>query len=106
MQVVGRMTRCLEVFQVDAFTQRPLTGNPAGVVFNAEGLDDATLLAIARELNNADSAFVFAPDAEDHDLRVRFFTPRTEATFVGHATLAVHTVLAAREGRQHRMHCE
>ncbi|MET0291348.1 MAG: PhzF family phenazine biosynthesis isomerase [Steroidobacteraceae bacterium] len=92
------MARRLEVYQVDAFTQQPLTGNPAGVVFGAEGLDDATLLAVARELNNADTLFAFAPDGDDHDLRVRIFTPRTEAAFVGHATLALHTVLAAREG--------
>jgi PhzF family phenazine biosynthesis protein len=36
------------------------------------------------------------PTAEDHDIRVRFFTPRTEAAFVGHATIAVHAVLARR----------
>lgn len=96
------MTRTVEVYQVDAFTKRPLTGNPAGVVFGAEGLDDATLLAIARELNNGDTAFAFPADGEDHDLRVRIFTPRAEAGFVGHATLALHTVLAAREGQRVR----
>jgi PhzF family phenazine biosynthesis protein len=96
------MTRQLTVFQVDAFTTRQFTGNPAGVVLDADGLDDETMLAIARELNNADTAFVSAPSGADHDLHVRFFTPRTEASFVGHATLAVHTVLAAREGRRVR----
>jgi PhzF family phenazine biosynthesis protein len=55
------------------------------------------MLAIARELNNADTAFVLKPDGPDHDLRVRFFTPRTEASFVGHATVATHFVLS-REG--------
>jgi PhzF family phenazine biosynthesis protein len=52
------------------------------------------MLAIARELNNADTAFVLKPDSDDHDLRVRFFTPRTEAGFVGHATVATHFVLS------------
>jgi PhzF family phenazine biosynthesis protein len=52
------------------------------------------MLAIARELNNADTAFVLKPDGPDHELRVRFFTPRTEASFVGHATVATHFVLS------------
>lgn len=93
------MTQQLEVFQVDAFTTRAFTGNPAGVVLGADALDEATMLAIARELNNADTAFVSTPAAADCDLHVRFFTPRTEASFVGHATLAVHAVLNAREPR-------
>lgn len=93
------MGRVVDVFQVDAFTRTRFTGNPAGVVLDADGLADAQMLALARELNNADTAFVLAPTAADHDIRVRFFTPRTEAAFVGHATLAVHAVLAAREAR-------
>ena len=90
------MSRVVEVFQVDAFTRQRFTGNPAGVVLDADGLTDAEMLAIARELNNADTAFVLKPTGEDHDIRVRFFTPRTEAPFVGHATIAVHAVLARR----------
>ena len=94
----GVRVRSIEIYQVDAFTDRQFAGNPAGVALAADSLDDATMLAIARELNNADTAFVCDADGTDHDLRVRFFTPRTEAGFVGHATLAVHTVLAARDG--------
>jgi PhzF family phenazine biosynthesis protein len=96
------MSRTLEIHQVDAFTTTLFAGNPAGVVLDADGLDDATMLAIARELNNADTAFVSAPSDPDHDLQVRFFTPRTEASFVGHATLAVHAVLGERDGRRMR----
>jgi PhzF family phenazine biosynthesis protein len=88
------MTRKLQVHQVDAFTRNRFTGNPAGVVLTADSLADAEMLAIARELNNADSAFILAPDGPDHDLRVRFFTPRTETGFVGHATVAAHYVLS------------
>ena len=44
------------------------------------------LQAIARELRGGDTAFVLPPDGADHDLRVRFFTPRAETAFVGHAT--------------------
>jgi PhzF family phenazine biosynthesis protein len=93
------MGRTVEVFQVDAFTRQRFTGNPAGVVLDADGLADADMLALARELNNADTAFVFRPTRDDHDIQVRFFTPRTEAAFVGHATLAVHAVLAHRAPR-------
>jgi PhzF family phenazine biosynthesis protein len=88
------MPRTIQVHQVDAFTRVRFTGNPAGVVLEADALNDAEMLAIARELNNADTAFVLRPDGTDHDLRVRFFTPRTEAPFVGHATVAAHYVLS------------
>jgi PhzF family phenazine biosynthesis protein len=94
------MSRRIRIFQVDAFTTDRFTGNPAGVVLEADSLNDAEMLAIARELNNADTAFVLKPDGADHDLRVRFFTPRTEAGFVGHATVATHFVLS-RDGLVH-----
>jgi PhzF family phenazine biosynthesis protein len=94
------MSRRIRIFQVDAFTTDRFTGNPAGVVLDADSLSDAEMLAIARELNNADTAFVLKPDGPDHDLRVRFFTPRTEASFVGHATVATHFVLS-RDGELH-----
>jgi PhzF family phenazine biosynthesis protein len=97
------MSRSIHVFQVDAFTDRRFTGNPAGVVLGADVLADDEMLAIARELNNADTAFVLKPDGDDHDLRVRFFTPRTEASFVGHATVAAHYVLSRRDGTPARL---
>ncbi|HEV2701147.1 MAG TPA: PhzF family phenazine biosynthesis isomerase [Steroidobacteraceae bacterium] len=89
------MPRTIHVHQIDAFTRVKFTGNPAGVVLDADILSDAEMLAIARELNNADTAFILKADAADHDLRVRFFTPRTEAAFVGHASVAAHYVLSA-----------
>lgn len=97
------MSRKLQVHQVDAFTRERFTGNPAGVVLNADGLTDAQMLAIARELNNADTAFILEADGSDHDLRARFFTPRTEAGFVGHATVAAHYVLSRRRGAAERL---
>jgi len=92
------MTRRIQVHQVDAFTRQRFTGNPAGVVLDADQLGDAEMLAIARELNNADTAFILAPDQPDHDVRARFFTPRTEVGFVGHATIAAHYVLSSLHG--------
>lgn len=84
----------VRLFQVDAFTSQRFAGNPAGVVLDADDLSAADMQNIARELNNGDTAFVLRPDSQDHDLRVRFFTPRREAAFVGHATIAVHAVRA------------
>jgi PhzF family phenazine biosynthesis protein len=83
----------LRIFQVDAFTSTRFTGNPAIVVLDADGLNEATLPAVAREFSHAEVAFVFAANAVDHDVRLRFFNTRKEALFVGHATVAAHAVL-------------
>jgi PhzF family phenazine biosynthesis protein len=83
-----------QVYQVDSFTREKFTGNPAGVVLNADGLSEKQMLAIARELNNSETAFVFSPDASDHDLKIRYFTPTTEVPVCGHATIAAHFVRA------------
>jgi PhzF family phenazine biosynthesis protein len=85
----------LRIFQVDAFTATRFTGNPATVVLDADGHDDATLFAVAREFPHAEVAFVFAATGADHDVRLRFFNARKEAPFVGHATVAAHAVLLA-----------
>jgi len=86
--------RRYRIYQVDAFTTVRFQGNPAGVVSNADGLDEEEMQAIARELNNSETAFVLSPEAKDHDVRVRFFTPTTEVPSCGHATIAAHYVRA------------
>ncbi|MFI6107597.1 PhzF family phenazine biosynthesis isomerase [Streptomyces sp. NPDC051310] len=86
------------LYQVDAFTRTPFTGNPAGVVLAAQGMTDAEMLAIARELNNSETSFVLPPDADDHDVRVRFFTPTTEVPTCGHATVGTHFARAVEYG--------
>ena len=86
------------IYQVDAFTKELFRGNPAGVVTNAEGLSEAQMLAIARELNNSETAFVLPAEGEDHDIRVRFFTPTMEVPLCGHATVSTHYVRALEEG--------
>jgi PhzF family phenazine biosynthesis protein len=96
-----RMTD-LRVYQVDAFTQERYQGNPAGVVANASGVDDAHMQLIARELNNSETAFVLPAEGPDHDVRVRFFTPTTEVPVCGHATIATHHVLAFESGMVER----
>lgn len=88
------MSRKYRIFQADAFTDRQFTGNPACVVLDAHSLSELEMRAIAREMNKGDTAFVLPPASADEDLRVRFFSPRKEMPFVGHATLATHAVLA------------
>jgi PhzF family phenazine biosynthesis protein len=83
----------LRIFQVDTFTSTRFTGNPAIVVLDADGQNEATLLAVAREFSHGEAAFVFAASAADHDVRLRFFNARKETPFVGHATVAAHAVL-------------
>lgn len=82
------------LFQVDAFTRTRFEGNPAGVVLDAAGLTDRQMQAIARELNNSETAFVLPPQGGDHDVHVRFFTPTVEVPVCGHATIASHFVRA------------
>ena len=91
------MSKC-RYYQVDAFTTERFSGNAAGVVLDADGLSEAQMQAIAREANNSETAFVLAPDAEDHDVRIRFFTPMTEVPSCGHATIATHYVRAVTGG--------
>lgn len=83
----------ITIYQVDAFTRRLLSGNPAGVVPDAGGLTADTMQAVAREMALSETAFVFPPDGDDHDFRVRFFTPTTEVPSCGHATIATGHVL-------------
>ncbi len=82
------------IYQVDAFTKNRFQGNPAGVVANADGLTESQMQAIARELNNAETAFILSPTAPDHDVWIRFFTPTTEVPSCGHATISAHYVRA------------
>lgn len=82
------------IYQVDAFTNEKLKGNPAGVVSNADGLTESQMQAIAREFNNSETAFILSPTASDHDVWIRFFTPATEVPTCGHATIAAHYVRA------------
>lgn len=82
----------LQMFQVDAFADRPFTGNPAAVVVTAEALAPKLMQDIAAENNLAETAFV---TPEGSDWSIRWFTPTVEAAFCGHATLAAAHVMSA-----------
>jgi PhzF family phenazine biosynthesis protein len=80
-------------FQVDAFAERPLTGNPAAVMPLDRWLDDAKMQAIAAENNLSETAFTVPSDREDADYDLRWFTPAAEVDLCGHATIAAGHVL-------------
>ena len=75
----------LPVFHVDAFTARPLAGNPAAVCPLAGWLDDGLLRAVAAENNLSETAYLVP---RGHHYELRWFTPRCEVKLCGHATLA------------------
>ena len=87
-----------KVYQVDAFTKVKFTGNPAGVVMNADGLSDKDMQNIARELNNSETAFIFKGKEGFYDMHTRYFTPTKEVPICGHATIASQYVYAMEMG--------
>ena len=89
-----RATGAVRIKHVDAFTDSPLSGNPAGVVLNADGLSDQQMLTIAREMSLPETAFVLSPSTETADVHIRWFTPVTEVDLCGHATIAAFHALA------------
>jgi len=79
------MEKVIKIFQIDAFTNKAFGGNPAGVTFG-NGLSDAEMQAIAKEMNLSETAFLCNSDKADY--RLRWFTPATEVDLCGHATIA------------------
>ena len=80
------------IFQVDAFTGQPFTGNPAAVCILEEEISSEAMLRIAAEMNFSETAFV-QPLAEDGTRKLQWFTPKVEVPLCGHATLATSHVL-------------
>src|SRR4051794_31759464 len=79
---------------VDAFTDRPFAGNPAGVLLLDAFPDDERLQQVALEVNHAETAFAHPlPQGGDADWALRWFTPVAEVALCGHATLATAHVL-------------
>jgi PhzF family phenazine biosynthesis protein len=80
----------MRTFIVDAFTYTPYSGNPAGVCILDHELPDNLLIKIAREINHSETAFLLK---QDNAYLLRWFTPKTEVTLCGHATLATAHIL-------------
>jgi PhzF family phenazine biosynthesis protein len=77
-------------YQVDAFTLRTFSGNPAGVCLLEEWPPDAALQSIAAENNLSETAFL---KRKADGFQLRWFTPAIEVDLCGHATLASAFVL-------------
>lgn len=80
----------MRTFIVDAFTDQPYSGNPAGVCILDYPLSDEMMLKIAGEINYSETAFVYLGEGT---YKLRWFTPRTEVNLCGHATLSTAHVL-------------
>ncbi|NQX34566.1 PhzF family phenazine biosynthesis protein [Herbiconiux sp. VKM Ac-2851] len=89
-----------EVLRLTAFAATPEGGNPAGVVLEAGGFDDAALQAIAAEVGYSETAFLVDPaiDGDERHVRARYFSPTAEVPFCGHATIATAVALAEQRG--------
>ncbi len=79
---------------IDTFTTQPQSGNPAGVVLDAQGLTSEQMLAVSREVNLNETAFILPAESKEADMRIRWFTPAGEITMSGHASLAAMHALA------------
>lgn len=79
-----------EIFQVDAFTNRPFAGNPAAVCILPQLVEDSWMQNVAREMNLSETAFLHK---QADGFNLRWFTPATEVDLCGHATLASAYVL-------------
>ncbi|HVR95118.1 MAG TPA: PhzF family phenazine biosynthesis protein [Thermoanaerobaculia bacterium] len=80
----------LDLYQVDAFADRPFAGNPAAVCLLPQPRDDGWMQRVAREMNLSETAFLVPCEGE---YGLRWFTPAVEVELCGHATLASAHVL-------------
>ncbi len=86
-------SRQVRYLRVDVFTDRVLGGNPLAVFPDADGLDPATMQAIAREMNLSETVFCVRPEAAGASTRFRIFTVDRELPLAGHPTVgSVHAL--------------
>jgi trans-2,3-dihydro-3-hydroxyanthranilate isomerase len=81
-------------YTLDVFTDQAFTGNPLAVVTEAQGIPEDQLLAIAKEFNLSETAFVYPASDPANAARVRIFTPARELPFAGHPTVGTAVLLS------------
>lgn len=86
----------MEILRYAAFSADPSGGNPAGVVLDATGVDDAEMLRVAADIGYSETAFL-VPRGGGR-FQVRYFSPVAEVPFCGHATIAAAAAYAERHG--------
>ena len=100
---MGKEARRLAMAQWDVFTSKPLEGNSLAVIFDARGLSDAEMQAIAKEMNLSETTFILPRDADterESGVRVRIFTVQEELPFAGHPTLGTAFALRGNSGAE------
>src|SRR5690242_5505345 len=94
-------------YQLDVFTDRPLSGNPLAVITDGDGLSSRRMQAIAREMNLSETVFVQKPTGNRALARLRIFTTQRELPLAGHPVIGTWFLLAqlgvvpAQEGNVH-----
>ncbi len=88
------MARSYSIY--DVFTDRKLAGNPLAVIFDGDGLSDAEMLSVAREMNLSETVFVCRSTNAAYSASLRIFTPGRELPFAGHPTVGTAIALAER----------
>ncbi|MCL4118687.1 UNVERIFIED_CONTAM: hypothetical protein GTU68_027631 [Idotea baltica] len=96
------MTR-IETYIVDAFTDLPFKGNPAGVCLLNEELTFQNMLSIAKELGLSETAFVLPLPHQNH-YAIRYFSPKMEIPLCGHATLAAAKIIFHKKDEVSKIH--
>jgi trans-2,3-dihydro-3-hydroxyanthranilate isomerase len=100
------MAHRFRILNVFAEPGARLSGNPLCVFESGAGLDDATMLALARQFNLSETTFILPAESEDAHARVRIFTPTFEMPFAGHPTLGTAHVVSALRGVGERVTLE
>lgn len=95
----------MKYYIVDAFTDQPFGGNPAGVVLlDSDAFpEEELMLKVAAELRYSETAFVV--QHSDNEYTVRYFTPKAEVELCGHATIATFAMLHHEKGLTGRCLC-
>jgi trans-2,3-dihydro-3-hydroxyanthranilate isomerase len=98
---MNKAIRRLAMAQWDVFSSRPLEGNSLAVFFDGNGLTDAEMQSIAKEMNLSETTFILPRDTateRERGVRVRIFTVQEELPFAGHPTLGTAFALRAQSG--------
>jgi PhzF family phenazine biosynthesis protein len=80
----------IKIYQVDAFTEKPFSGNPAAVCLLPQAREAAWMQAVGKEMNLSETAFLLK---QEDGYNLRWFTPAVEVDLCGHATLASAHIL-------------
>lgn len=89
----NHITMQIKTFVIDAFTDTPFSGNPAGICWLEAPLPVETMQSIAAEINLSETGFIRQSETDATHYSIRYFTPTVEIPFCGHATLAASKLI-------------